>query len=122
MNENVKYKIYTLKEYILVYNIDKQRYTFYAKGEEPFRQIDSDGRSTSDYKVSGKFDTYYSVRCPYLCHDFNILVSKDDIKEVDLNNPKILYKFLNFLGEFHPKTIKIIKEVIDNCLFTGKYE
>lgn len=123
MNENVNYKIYKFKEkHILVYNCDTKSYTFYPKEGEPFKQITSEGWSSSDFEIYEEIRKYFRVWCPYLCRECNILVNKDDIKEVDLNNPKILYKFLNFLEDFHKETIKSIKKAIDVCLFTGKYE
>lgn len=123
MNEETKltFKIYYLKNYILVHYITPQNYyNLYANGTTPHRQIDDYGHTT-DYKIIDCVKDNYIVKCPYISSNFPILVNSNDLKEIDIKDCKQLFELTEYLLNFKPEVINNIKYLIRLALEVNDY-
>ena len=101
---------------IIKHNCKRPYSTIYFKDEVPFIQISDDGSSTSDFDIieENKYDLV--IRCPKICKEYKIVVSKYEIDKLNIKDIKVLFDIISYIEDFKAKAKCSIMEVIHKYL------
>ena len=101
---------------IIKHNCKRPCSTIYFKDEVPFIQINDDGNSTSDFDIieENKYDLV--IRCPKICKEYEIVVSKYEIEKLNIKDIKVLFDIISYIEDFKAKAKCNIMEVIHKYL------
>lgn len=102
---------------IVKHNTDKPYYELFEKSVTPYEQITDSGCSSSDFSIYSDKDKYdFEIRCPLICKDYNIIVSKYEIKKINIKDVKPLFNILSYIEDFNGKAKRHILNAIKSYL------
>lgn len=114
MAKNIEvYKWEKQNAIIIKYYTEESYSEIFQKNTTPYQQITEGGASSDDFSIWSDSDDYnFEIRCPLLCKKYRIIVPKNEIKLIDLTQPKVLFDFLTYIEDFNEKAKKFIYKII----------
>ena len=100
---------------IIKHNTECPWSAIYFKGVVPFQQITDDGYS-SDFDAFDKDKFDLEISCPMLCREYRIVVSRYEIKKINIKEIKELFDILSYIENFEKEAKDYITEAIHDYL------
>lgn len=101
---------------IIKYNCKRPYSNIFFKDIVPFKQISDSGSSSSEFNITEESKYDLVILCPKICKEYKVVVSKFEIKKLNIKDIKVLFDIISYIDNFKKEAKDSITKAIHEYL------